>query len=116
MTDRIRCCIVGCGRTYKRNPDWGETYTIMCRRHWRMGEVARLTRHKQLWRRARWFERRWAKRHRAIEADPKLHYRFYRAWRRANQDCSRVWHQIADDVQIKAAFRAEDAPKRRGEL
>lgn len=34
--ERVRCCVPGCRRTFKRrNPDsWDET--VMCGRHWRL--------------------------------------------------------------------------------
>lgn len=112
MTDRIGCCIPGCGRTFKREAGDAEDVLIMCGRHWRMGDVAMRNRHKQLRARARWFDRRYGKRGNAIERSPKR-AKFFSAWQRTCTACSVLWHRIKDDVAIKAAFGAEDAPRRR---
>jgi hypothetical protein len=70
MIDRIPCCIPGCGRTFKREADDVGDVTVMCGRHWRMGDEALRRRHKQLRKRCRWFERKWKFRHKAIDALP----------------------------------------------
>ncbi|WP_050400415.1 hypothetical protein [Bradyrhizobium embrapense] len=112
MTERIRCCIPGCGRTFKREAGDAEGVKIMCGRHWRMGDQAMRDRHKQLRKRARWFERRWERRQNAIARSPKLQ-KFGNAWDRAAAACNALWERIQADVTIKAAFGAEDAPRRR---
>jgi hypothetical protein len=110
MTDRISCCIPGCRRTFKRDtPD----SIIMCGRHWRMGDEAMRNRHKQLRKRVRWFARRWHYRQRKIEASPQLYDKFHDAWYRAGVAANAMWHRVQEDVTIKAAFAAEDAPRRR---
>lgn len=40
MTGRIRCCVPGCGRTFKREGDEEE---VVCGKHWRLAD-ARLRR------------------------------------------------------------------------
>ncbi|MCW2195075.1 hypothetical protein AB7M45_007848 [Bradyrhizobium elkanii] len=113
MTDRIRCCIPGCGRTFKREAsEDAEGVSIMCGRHWRMGDLAMRNRHKQLRARARWFQRRYDKRGNAIERSAKR-AKFFSAWQRTWTAANVLWHRIKDDVTIKAAFGAEDAPRRR---
>lgn len=49
--DRIRCCVTGCGRTFKRGDPW--EYLVICGRHWRMGPPAWRRRHTRLLRRYR---------------------------------------------------------------
>ncbi|WP_027578446.1 hypothetical protein [Bradyrhizobium sp. Ai1a-2] len=113
MTDRIGCCISGCGRTFKREPGESETTVVMCGRHWRMGDDGMRKRHKQLRKRVRWFERKWKTRRNAIERAPKVWAKFHRAWERACAADHALWHRIKEDVTIKVAFGAEDAPRRR---
>jgi hypothetical protein len=108
MTERIGCCIAGCGRTYKREPGEDADAIIMCGRHWRMGDQALRDRHKQLRKRYRWFERK-AKFGHKISRRPK----FQDAWDRTAWAAHRAWHRVQEDVVIKAAFGAEDAPRRR---
>ncbi|GLQ09229.1 hypothetical protein GCM10007913_11610 [Devosia yakushimensis] len=38
--DRIGCLIMGCRRTYKREPDEGEGAEVMCGDHYRLGDKA----------------------------------------------------------------------------
>lgn len=112
MTDRIGCCIPGCRRTFKRE-DRDEGAVIMCGRHWRMGDDRMRKRHKQLRKRVRWFERKWARRKNAIEAAPKVWAKFHQAWERACAADHTLWHRVEEDVRIKAAFGVEDAPRRK---
>jgi len=110
MSDRISCCISGCRRTFKRDGD--EAGEIMCGRHWRMSDERLRRRHKQLRRRFRWFQRRWDRRQHAIiraGREPK----FDDAWQRTWAAEHAVWLRIREDVTIKAALGAEDAPRRR---
>lgn len=85
----------------------------MCGRHWRMGDERMRKRHKQLRKRVRWFERKWRIRRNAIERAPKVWAKFHRAWDKACEVDHRMWHRIKEDVTIKVAFGAEDAPRRR---
>ncbi|MEH2667993.1 hypothetical protein DXU07_00685 [Bradyrhizobium elkanii] len=77
-----------------------------------MGDLAMRNRHKQLRARARWFQRRYDKRGNAIERSAKR-AKFFSAWQRTWTAANVLWHRIKDDVTIKAAFGAEDAPRRR---
>jgi hypothetical protein len=113
MTVRIRCCIPGCGRTFKREAGESETVVVMCGRHWRMGDERARNRHKQLRKRVRWFERKWSRRQNAIERAPKVWAKFHRTWEKACLASHEVWERIREDVTIKVAFGAEDAPRRR---
>ena len=112
MTDRISCCIPGCGRTFKREAEDTGDVIIMCGRHWRMGDVAMRERHKQLRKRVRWFKRKWDRRRNAIDRSTKAD-KFYDSWQRASDAGHALWHRIKEDVEIKAALGAEDAPRRR---
>jgi hypothetical protein len=113
LTERICCCIQGCRRTFKRGPDDSEIAVIMCGRHWRMGDERMRKRHKQLRRRSRWFARKWERRKKAIEAEPKVWAKFHQTWERACDADHKMWNRIREDVTIKAALGAEDAPSRK---
>ena len=113
MSERIGCCIPGCGRTFKRGPDDSEAAVIMCGRHWRMGDERMRKRHKQLRKRMRWFERKWRTRKNAIERAPKVWAKFQRAWEKACEADHLMWNRVREDVTIKVVFGAEDAPRRK---
>jgi hypothetical protein len=108
VSDRIPCCIPDCRRTFKRTPGESDDVITMCGRHWRMGDQPLRDRHKQLRKRARWFERKVKYGHK-ISKRPK----FEDAHNRAAWAAHRAWHRVKDDVIIKAALGAEDAPRRR---
>jgi hypothetical protein len=112
VTDRIGCCIPGCGRTYKRQTEDVGEQIIMCRRHWNMGDALLRSREKHLRKRVRWFKRRWDRRHIAIDRSAKAD-KFYNTWQQASDAAHAAWHRVREDVEIKAAFGAEDAPRRR---
>jgi hypothetical protein len=105
MTDRIGCCIPGCRRTFKREAGDG---IIMCGRHWRMGDGGLRARHKQLRKRVRWFERKVRFGHKVCKRP-----NFNDAWYRASLADHFAWERVKNDVEIKAALGAEDAPRRR---
>jgi hypothetical protein len=112
MTDRLSCCIPGCRRTFKREPSYTDDTIVMCGRHWRMGDLRMRDRHKQLRKRIRWIERQWLKRNKVIEQSGryvKYNHMLHRAYMAAHH----LWHRVREDVTIKAAFGAEDAPRRR---
>ncbi len=111
MTDRMSCCIPGCRRTFKRRPEDTDDTVVMCRRHWRMGDERLRDRHKQLRKRVGWFERKWRHRQNAISRSPAA-AKFEHAWDRARLADHLMWNRVRDDVIIKAAFGAEDAPRR----
>lgn len=113
MSDRLSCCITGCRRTFKRGPDDTDETIIMCGRHWRMGDERMRKRHKQLRKRCRWFARKWSRRQNAIERAPRVWAKFHRTWERACDASHSMWMRIKEDVEIKAALGAEDAPRRR---
>lgn len=108
MTGRIPCCIPGCGRTFKREADEVGDVTVMCGRHWRTGDEAMRRRHKQIRKRVRWFERKKRFGHQ-VSKRPK----FEEAWDRACLADHFAWQRVQNDVEIKAALGAEDAPRRR---
>jgi hypothetical protein len=112
MTDRIPCCIPGCRRSFKRRTEDGPNVSIMCLRHWNMGDQRLRNRQKQLRKRSRWFKRKYHYRSKLIDASPK-HDKFFDAWHRAADSAYEAWHRVRADVEIKAAFGAEDAPRRR---
>jgi hypothetical protein len=111
MTDRVSCCIPNCRRTFKREPGDADV-TIMCGRHWRMGDERMRKREKQLRKRVRWFKRKWDRRQNAIDRSSKAD-KFYAAWQRASDAAHALWHRVKEDVTIKPALGAEDAPRRR---
>lgn len=106
--ERIRCCIVGCGRTFKRQPDDHENVQLMCGRHWRMADTKLRDRNKLARKRLRKIERLAL---RAAIQNKGIH-RIYRAWHRAAAVCNSTWEAVREDSQIKAVFGAEDAPRR----
>jgi hypothetical protein len=108
MTDRIPCCITGCGRTFKREAGDSDDVIIMCGRHWRMGDERLRKRHKELRRRVRWFARKVRYGHKIAKRP-----RFKETYDRAAWAAHRAWHRVKEDVEIKAAFGAENAPRRR---
>lgn len=112
MTDRIGCCIPGCGRTFKREAFDAPDVTVMCGKHWRMGDQTLRDRHKRLRKRSRWFQRKWKFRQSAIEKAGRAD-KFHATWYRADMASHEVWHRVREDVTIKAALGAEDAPRRR---
>lgn len=112
MTDRVRCCIPGCGRSFKRETFDHPDVIVMCGRHWRMGDIAMRDRHKQLRKRVRWLERLWKRRNKVIEQSGR-YVKYNHALGRAYQAAHELWHRIKEDVEIKAALGAEDAPRRR---
>lgn len=112
MTDRVGCCIPGCGRTFKREATETADTETMCGRHWRMGDQRMRDRHKQLRKRCRWFKRKWDRRRNAIDRSSKA-VKFYAAWQSAAEASNLMWDRIRDDIKIKAALGAEDAPRRR---
>lgn len=111
MTERIGCCIPGCGRTFKREPSDSADGIIMCGRHWRMGDERLRSRHKQLRKRVRWFERKARFGHK-VSKRPN----FNDAWYRASLADHFAWVRVQNDVEIKAALGAEDAPRRRSRI
>lgn len=108
QSGRVSCCIPGCGRSWKQSPDDHEDAETMCRRHWKMGDLALRERHRHLIRRLRKIERL-ARRH-AIRARGEA--RLDRAWSAVGAACNRLWALIREDVTIKAAFGVEAAPRR----
>jgi len=112
VTDRIPCCIAGCGRTFKRHADDAADSVVMCRRHWNMADEGLRVRHKQLRKRCGWFARKWRHRQNAIERSGQRD-KFHDAWDRAYLADHFAWHRVKEDVEIKAALGAEDAPRRR---
>jgi hypothetical protein len=112
MSDRVGCCIHGCRRTFKRTAADNDGAEIMCGRHWRMGDERMRARHKQLRKRERWFSRKFDKRQNAIMRSPKA-AKFRDAWTRAGNACNALWDKVKQDVTIKVALGAEDAPRRR---
>ena len=112
MSDRLSCWIEGCRRTFKRSSDDRPDVVVMCGRHWRMGDLKMRERHKQLRKRLRCIRRQWDRRNKVIDASGryvKYNHMLQRAW----MACHVLWHRIEEDVQIKAAFGAEDTPRRR---
>lgn len=112
MPGRIPCCIPGCRRTFKREPDDAEEVRVICGRHWRMADTRLRNRHKQLLRRYRKLDRMWARRHLAIERSGK-YVKLCATMHRATMQCHTAWERVREDVTIKAALRAEDAPRRK---
>ena len=108
-TDRIVCCIPGCRRTFKREPDDHEDAETMCGRHWRMADTKLRERHKRLRKRVRKVGRL-AQRH-AIRA--RGEWRIELVWGMVARACNAVWDKIKEAVTIKAAFGIENAPRRK---
>jgi hypothetical protein len=107
-TNRISCCIPGCRRTFKCDADSHETET-MCGRHWRMADQHLRDQHKRLMKRHRKVKR--LAQRKAILA--RGEDRIDRVWSAVAKACNSVWSRIQEDVTIKAALGAEDAPKRK---
>lgn len=106
---RIDCCIAGCRRTFPRERH-SETYEIICGRHWRMADTRLRDRHKALRKRCRKITRLLTRKaihaSRTAEDIDVMSDRFERLEQAA-------WNAIKEDVTIKAAFGAEDAPRRK---
>ena len=106
---RISCCIEGCRRTRKRESTDADDVRTICGKHWRMGDLKLRDRHKRAMRRIRRIKRL-VQRH-AIRARGEA--RIDRVWERAVWACHGAWESVREDVAIKAALGAEDAPRRR---
>lgn len=109
MTGRIRCCIPGCGRSFRREACYVEETELICGRHWRMADVKLRERSKRARARVRKIDRLGMRK--AIVA--RGLERLNRAFDLAMSLEQKTWEAVKEDATIKAAFGIENAPRRK---
>jgi hypothetical protein len=99
VSDRIRCCIAECRRSFKRRSD-DDDREIMCGRCWRTADARFIVRYKVL--RARWrrVDRMLQRKSTRWRPEHRLNHLFARA-------IERNWATLKEDVEIKSRMRVE---------